>query len=206
MAKEAVLLFGTFNPVTNAHIALGDRVQKLLPDADVIYIPCNGRFLHSWKKLDGQQIFSDEERVRLLTDAVTPRGFQVDSLEVQGLVDGKTYHTVAYFKERYEKVFLCMGMDKVGEFHLWYRAEELLGENRFLICTRSHLHIDDVKTELVEKYRDHFREVSMEDDTQDISATQIREAFLEGTLDLVRDKIPCNVYEFLKKASAQTHS
>lgn len=197
MANEVVLIFGTFNPVTNAHVGMGLAARKARPEADIVYVPTNGRFLHSWKNLDDENTLSDENRVMLLRKAVQAYGFGVETLEVDGTVDGRTYHTVQYFKDRGKQVFICMGMDKVPEYHIWYKGEELLRENRFLICTRSHTHIDDVATDLVKKYRDHFTEIEMDDANQDVSATQIREAFRNGTLEQVRDRMPSVVYEYL---------
>lgn len=195
--NDVILVFGTFNPVTNAHIGMGRAAQRVLPEARVIYIPSNGRFLHSWKNLDEKNTLSDAERAGLLRQAGAPFGFEVDTLEMDGTVDGKTYHTVEYFKKKGYNVYVCMGMDKVPEFELWYYSEELLRENRFLICTRNHTHIADVATPLVQKYMDHFQEVPMDCEMQEISATQVREAYLNGTLEQVRDKIPDCVYTFL---------
>lgn len=198
MANEVVLIFGTFNPVTNAHIGMGIAAKRALPEADIVYVPSSGRFLHSWKNLDVQNTLSDEDRVMLLRSAAANYGFGVETIEVDGTVDGRTYHTVQYFKNLGKKVIICMGMDKVPEFHIWYKGEELLRENRLLICTRSNTHIDDVATELVRQYRDHFTEIEMGEDTQNVSATQIREAYLNGTLEQVRDRMPEVVYEYLR--------
>ncbi len=195
------MLFGTFNPVTTAHVNMGKAVRKALPESDVVYIPSNGRFLHSWKNLDRRNRLSDGDRVRLLREAVEPLGFRVDTLEVDGIVDGKTYYTVQYYKDRGKEVVICMGMDKLGELQKWYRGEELLRENRFLICTRGNVRLRDAATELVNRYLDHFQELPMQEETQNVSATQIREAFLAGELERARDQMPENVYRYFREKS-----
>lgn len=206
MAQEAVLIFGTFNPVTVAHVNMGKAARRAMPGADIVYIPSNGNFLHSWKNLDERNRISDEDRIRLLKGAVEPWGFQVDTLEVDGTVDGKTYHTVKNYKDRGKEVVICMGMDKITEFQKWYRGEELLGENRFLICTRDNLHIRDAATELVNRYLDHFQELPMDEQMQSVSATQIREAFFDGDLERVREQMPENVYQYFNEKISLTET
>lgn len=198
MKDVAVLVFGTFNPVTKAHVALGQAVREKLPEADVIYVPSSGRFLKGWKNLEEKHTLPENNRISLLTNALSPFGFEVSTVEVDGTVDGKTYHTVAYFKERYKQVYICMGMDKVGEFHIWYKGEELVKENQFLICTRNNEHIEDVATPLVERERKHFTEVVLAEEYQEMSASKVREAYLGKRLDTVRNMIPENVYEYLE--------
>lgn len=198
MTREAVLVFGTYNPVTLAHIYLGKCVKALKPDADIIYIPSRRSFIKTWKQYDDNNIFSDEERIALLKECALAEGFGVDTLEVDEIVDGRTILTVEHFKKTYDNVYICMGMDKVLEFHKWYRSDELVADNKFLICTRAGQHISDVATDLVKAHIDNFTEVEMPETMQHISATAVRKAYLDNNLDSVNDLIPTPVYDFLK--------
>ncbi len=199
MIREVVLVFGTYNPVTLAHISLGKCVKALKPEADIIYIPSRRSFIKTWKQYDDDNIFSDEDRINLLRKCVEAEGFSVDTLEVDEVVDGRTILTIEHFKKTYDTVYICMGMDKVLEFHKWYRSEELVSNNKFLICTRAGQHILDVATDLVRAHIGNFTEVAMPEAMQKISATQVRRAALDNDLDSVKDMIPKLVYDFLRK-------
>lgn len=195
---EAVLIFGTFNPVTNAHLELGKKMREVRPDADIIYVPASQDFIKTRKKYDDKNIIPDPDRIDILKKVVETEGFIVSTAEVEKKVDGITYNTVNYFKKTYQDIYICMGMDKVGELHKWYFSEELMSENKFLICTRENQHIEDVATAEEKKYLEHFTEVEMDVQSQEISATLIREAYNDGKLECVRDIIPDEVFYYLK--------
>lgn len=197
---EAVLIFGTFNPITNAHLELGKRMHEVRPEADIIYVPASQDFIKTRKKYDDKNIIPDPDRVDILKKVVEAEGFVVSTAEVDKKVDGITYNTVNFFKETYQNIYICMGMDKVCELHKWYFSEELMSENYFLICTRGNQHIEEVATDEEKKYLSHFTEVEMDVASQEISATQIREAYLDGDLERVRTIIPSEVFEYLSKS------
>lgn len=196
--KTAVLIMGTFNPITTAHVALGSEAKKRLPEADVIYIPSNISFMKDWKNVD-EGFLSDEERVELIKRAVEPLGFVVSDIEVSGVSNGRTYETVAYIKNSgYSEVYLCMGIDKLDELDRWYRADELFTENKVLVFERSGENLESCMTDFIKERREHFIAAAMEDDLEEVSSTKIREAFAEGRPETVRDIIPATIFNLLR--------
>lgn len=192
----AILIFGTFNPVTTAHVNIGLKAGEMIPDSDVVYVPAKDEFLRSWKGFREDSIV--HERVALLEKVAKRYGFKVSHAELDGIVDGKTVNTIEYMKNTvgYSDIILCMGTDKVGELGTWYKGEELVSRNRFIIFERGAT-ADDVMDDLTRKYAANFTFVKEDDKYVDISATEVRNALSEGDLMKVQALVPDEVYEFL---------
>lgn len=196
MKKErVVLVIGTFHPITNAHLHMGEIAKEIYPEADVVYVPSNAKFMKKWKK--NIDFLNDSERMFLLREVASANGFLVSSIELQGKVDGTTIQTVEYFKTKYEKVAICLGMDKMAEVHKWCEAEKLFRENEFIVFTRNEECLDDIESDFVKKHRSHIKEVPLERKYQGVSSTKVREAFKQGRLDDVKHTIPIACYNYL---------
>lgn len=200
MKNKVVLIFGTFNPITNAHLELGIQCKSLIPSADIYYIPSNMNYMKNWKNVD-VSLLKDGERTRLIKYVVSPFGFNVSNIEILGIVNGNTYETVSYFKENlgYEEVIICLGYDKLSELHLWYKAEELISQNKFLVFKRKNKGIRDCECPLILQYKDRFIEVGGNSKYQGVSSTIVRNVYYERKLDDVKDYIPDVVYEYLSQ-------
>ena len=198
MKEKAVLIFGSFNPITNAHINMAETSKKMIPDADIIFIPAKEDFLRSWKRFDDSSIL--KERVPLIKKVAERYGYTVSEIETKGIVDGKTVNTISYLKEHegYGTVYLCMGTDKVNEIGTWYKGEELLRDNRFIILMRDE-HTDDILNAQSALYKDNFIFVREESSFMEISSTAVRNYLNEGNLEAIKDLVPEEVYDLYSK-------
>ncbi|MCR4787304.1 MAG: hypothetical protein K5888_01840 [Lachnospiraceae bacterium] len=194
----AILIFGTFNPVTNAHVNMGTTVSKLYPESDVVFVPAKDAFLKNWKGFDDSAILKN--RIDLLYTVARKHGFKVSDIELTGVVDGRSIHTIEYMKNTlgYSKILFCMGTDKLGEIGAWYRAKDLVSQNRFIVFER-----DPAKTvsacDLVKEYYGNFTFVKEDDVYTSISATEVRTCLSEGSFERIRETVPAEVYEHLKE-------
>ncbi|GEM_PF-289458 len=198
---DAVLIMGTFNPATQAHICLGQLVNQAMPQADVWYVPAMDSFLYSWKCFGKAGVMPGATRIRLLREAIAEAGFpaQVSEIEVKGLVDGKTVRTAAYFRDNlgYERTFICFGTDKIAELERWENGEQLLRENHILVVTRGGDRLADVMTDFTRRFQSHFVELKNKAVYEGISSTNVREAYMDGKIEEVRDFLPACVYRYL---------
>lgn len=187
---KTVLIFGTFNPVTNAHIDMGIRAREAYPDACIVYVPARADFLKGWKKLEKGKTLDEKTRLSLLQDAVYPYGFDVSAIEIEGISDGKTYNTAIHF----ENPIICMGSDKLQELDLWYKIDFLLEKYELLVITRNNY-----KGKLPDSLQAFSAKLHYVDGTfQEVSSTMVRQAYIDGKLDEVKQYIPDNVYNYLK--------
>lgn len=98
--KKFAIIGGSFNPVTKAHVEIGQIASKELPGWQILYIPAPDRFLTSWKSMEKREILSGEKRLLLLEKAVKPHGFLCEDCEVFGKTSARTYDTMQYLRDR----------------------------------------------------------------------------------------------------------
>ena len=192
--KNAVLIPGSFNPVTKAHVAIGIWVKEHIEslgispeETEIFYVPSNMTFMEQWKPVE--RLFDEAERLELLRRAVSPLGFQVLPIEAEGLVDGRTYHTVCYLKERgYDRIFLCFGEDKYSEFPSWYRYRELIQSATILLFPRSPESYRATAGDIAVGPDEGIRLVAAE--IPPISSTMVRNALRGRDAEAVRRLVP----------------
>lgn len=71
--KKCILIFGTFNPITNAHISLGLLAKALYKDSDIYFVIAKTSFLQDWKHYDNKDILSEDARLKLCKEAVVDK-------------------------------------------------------------------------------------------------------------------------------------
>lgn len=198
--KIIILIPGAFNPPTIAHMKIGETLRKNYPWSEIWYLPAMDKYITGWKNQVNPIPFGD--RTTLISYNL-PRPSNVTNIFVntaeQDVGTGKTFDVLSRLKNNFKGTdfVICLGEDKLKELPRWYKYEELVSENRFIIMTRDKSR-DTFPLELL-PYADNFEFLDF--DYSDISSTKIREAHLSGQLDTVREFIPRNVYEYL-----QTHN
>ena len=196
--KKIVFIFGTFNPITNAHIRMGELAKTKFPDARIVYIPSKDRFLRGWKGMDEGSVMDGETRLMLMRDALSSYGFEASDIEMSEEMTGRTYDTLTALHAKYpeSEFYICMGTDKLKEIHLWYKGEDLIKENKWLIIRRGNVPFDAQASEMILKNRENFTEI-LNDSFENVSASLVREALKEGHLETIKALVPANVYEYL---------
>lgn len=198
--KKCVLIFGTFNPITNAHISLGLLAKALYKDSDIYFVIAKTSFLQDWKHYDNKDILSEDARLKLCKEAVAEYDYMhILDVELTDVVDGKTYNTVKYIKDslHYEEVYIICGTDKLTELHQWYRVDDLVTEVKFLVVQRDYFNIQHLPP-FVQQYRDKFEIFTPPTTLQEVSSTKIRNAFNEHNLEYIKEYVPKNVYLYYK--------
>ncbi|MCR5477316.1 MAG: NAD(+) synthase [Lachnospiraceae bacterium] len=196
-----ILIMGTFNPPTKAHVAMGTALRERFPEADICYLPSADRFGREWKGFSGGEALNLHTRAELLRGAVPASVAGVSEVEGDAeKTDGRTYNTARWFREHTGKrIVLAIGADQLGKLGKWYMAEDLAREYEFVIFTRS-LTGEESKAGLPENFtpwKEHF--TFLEFPYGDVSSTRVREAYLEGRLPEIRDLVPENVYRYLEE-------
>ncbi|MBR5420623.1 MAG: hypothetical protein IK115_05695 [Lachnospiraceae bacterium] len=197
MNKELILILGSFNPPTVAHVAMGRVLHDRFPSASVLYLPSNERYLTGWKGLNAGQMMPMEDRVRLLSGAVDPAYAGVSDAEGDAeKTDGRTWNTAEYFRESTgAEVILALGADNLPKLSRWYKGRELAEKYRFAVFCRG---TGSLPAEL-SVYKEHF--LFLPFSYEDISSSQVRKAYVEGRLSEVRSQLPENVYLYLSQNS-----
>lgn len=197
--KTLVIIGGSFNPITNAHIYLGDEVSKMLPDAKILYMPSNLEYISNWKPIEKDEIFSNKNRNKVLQAVFNNLSYNLSNMESTGKLSGRTYDTVKYFSEKFNHIYFVIGSDKLSEIEKWYKFDELMTLTNFIVFSRDNTKFDDIASENLKKYKYKFIEVDMPEKYLGVSSSKVRKAYYNNTLDDVKDDIPYEVYMYLKR-------
>ncbi len=195
---DLILVGGTFNPITNAHIELGETAKRRFPNACVTYVPSRLSYVSGFKEITDNPVFSDENRLKCIKLALDSTDFHLDLSEALGFLTGTTFDTVNYFKKLgYKDISITIGTDKVNELLKWHRYQELLSMVKIIMFNRYGQSFDEVACDEIKAYRDRFIFENISPQNEEISSSQIRELYKEKRLPEIRSLVPEKVYEFL---------
>ncbi|MBQ0026052.1 MAG: adenylyltransferase/cytidyltransferase family protein, partial [Lachnospiraceae bacterium] len=184
--NKIVVLFGSFNPLTNAHINVL-KTAKAAVDADLgLFVATNGDYLRSksvLKKHDCFYLTEDERKETIVKACEKENGLAFWGFELGG-ASPKRYKTLCKIKQEYPmaEIYEVEGADKVQTLVKFKVAEEYVGNTNFIIFERDDI---DVKAligsePLLKKYADHFTVLPPVYGFSEVSSTEIRRRFYAG--------------------------
>lgn len=205
MEKTIVIIGGSFNPPTIAHLVLAN-ITKTMVNADlVLLVPARLSYMTEWKKYQDSDILSDDIRIQALT-TLENDWMKIDRCELDGTVSGTSYDTLVYIKDKYhtQQVYFAIGSDKLEEIPRWYNSEQLLKDNKFVVIKRNNDDIEGIleTNPFLKSYKASFIICTESDEeTQDISSTKVRNEIEKGNYDKVKEMVPDTVYQVLTNNS-----
>lgn len=132
------LLFGSFNPIHNGHLAIAEKcIEENLVDIVHFVVAYQNPFKSEYE-------VSYWDRVGIAEEAISYRNnFVVDTIEydLRDSENGvKTYTVINSIKSKpfiskHEHIIIC-GDDVYNNIKKWYRGVELFNENKFIVFTR----------------------------------------------------------------------
>lgn len=192
---------GTFNPPTNAHIKLAKIAYEMLQADFVLLVPAKQDYMRQWKSYQNSDILSDSLRMKML-HAIEEEWLKIDTCEMDGLVSGSTYDTLEFLRSKYQTndIFFVIGSDKLEEIPRWFRSEELLKLNQFLVLKRGDDNIKKIihETEALSANESAFIACEVDDAYNSVSSTEIRNMLAAGSeAEKIRELVPDKVYQLL---------
>jgi nicotinate-nucleotide adenylyltransferase len=164
------LLFGSFNPVHNGHLAMAHAALQTNKCDEVWFVVSPHNPL---KSLD--TLASANDRAHMVSLALQNESkIKICTIEFDMPTPSYTIHTIRKLKEEYPSFnfhILC-GTDVVNSLPAWYKFKELIQEVKFLVCSRE-IENQFASHSLVQEYSEQFEFIAFEE--MDVSSTQIRE-------------------------------
>ena len=128
------LLFGSFNPVHNGHLAMAHAALQSNKCDEVWFVVSPHNPL---KSLD--TLASANDRAHMVSLALQNESkIKICTIEFDMPTPSYTIHTIRKLKEEYPSFnfhILC-GTDVVNQLSAWYKYEELIQSVTFLVCSR----------------------------------------------------------------------
>jgi nicotinate-nucleotide adenylyltransferase len=196
--NKILLIPGSFNPITNAHIDMAKVAQKKVNAEKVYFIPAHDTYVAQKRTL-----IPGKSRCKLIEEA-TPNDMTYISYEVDSFLPQKTYDTVAKLRKDFDKdykfydFYICLGMDNIKTLTTWYNWQQFVEENMFIACVREGQSLDEsLKEAGFTQYKDRFTEIMIPENH--ISSSLVRNLCEQGKFDEIKDIVPKNVYEYLRR-------
>lgn len=193
-SRKIGILGGTFDPIHNAHLLLGEAAREQFGLDRVIFIP---NYLAHLKNRTA--VSSGDTRYQMVKMAISDNPyFTCSRLEIDKPEGTYTIDTLEDLKLMYpgDELYLILGGDSVIGIDTWYRFKDLLKSCIILAAVREEddlVALDKKRRELQKLYDADIRILTF--NRIDISSTDIRERVRTGRS--VRYMLPDEVIEFM---------
>ena len=198
--KLTAVFGGTFDPVHFGHVGLAEYLLAHGHADRIVFLPAP----HPPHK-PGLAPAPFADRAAMLRAAIAGHpGMSVSEIEAERPGPSYTVDTLDVLKKRYpaEHFVWVVGTDSLNQLHLWYEAERLVRENRFLSYPRPGAEADpDLlkkvwPPELFEKLSGSVLAGAPEFDP---SSTAVRQSLFERGADACRDLLPGPVLNYIEE-------
>jgi nicotinate-nucleotide adenylyltransferase len=193
-SRKIGILGGTFDPIHNAHLLLGEAAREQFGLDRIIFIPNN--LAHHINRND---VSSGDTRYQLVKMAISDNPyFTCSRLEIDKPEGSYTVDTINDLKMMYpgDELYLILGGDSVMGIDTWYRSDELLKSCIILTAVRAGddlASLDKKRQELADRFGADVRLLNF--NRIDISSTDIRQRVRTGRS--VRYLMPDACIEFM---------
>ncbi len=181
---KIAVLFGSFNPFTNAHLAAMKTAVETLQADQGLFVATNGQYLRRKTVKTGDPFYlTEEERREIIekTCADEPKlsfwGFEM------GGTNPARYKTLCKIQKQYPdaQLYEVQGADKVRSDAKVGSAEDYLSHIRFAVFDRDDIDLEQAiaADPLLSRYRDSFTLLPALP-VAEISSTAVRKRFYAG--------------------------
>ena len=182
---KIAVLFGSFNPMTNAHISALKKAVEFLNADKGLFVATNGKYLkRKTIKINDAFYLTEEERQEIIVNVCNSEQY----LEFWGFEMGgtnpKRYKTLAKIQKQYPEaeIYEVQGADKVRSIPKMGDCEEYVSHIKFAVFKRDEIDLDNLleKDPLLSQYKKQFTILPALENGTEISSTEVRRCFYEG--------------------------
>ena len=196
---KITVLFGSYNPLTNAHVAAMKTAVNAIGADLGLFVATNGQYLkRKTVKIDDAFYLSEDERKEIIKNVCAPEpNLEFWGFELGG-INPSRFKTLCKIQKQYPdaEIYEIQGADKVHTLLKSSHGEEYVGKFRFVIFERYGIDLDAMFREnpLLGKLRDSFVILPP---IEEISSTEVRNRFYAG--EDFSDLVPGAVIEVMGK-------
>ena len=192
--RKIGIMGGTFDPIHNAHLVLGESTYRQFDLDEVLFMPAKQP-----PHKTGKEISPVEDRVAMVRLAIAEKPYFTCSEFELGL-PGKSYtaHTLTALHELHPEAqyYFIMGGDSLFALDEWYEPSVILSHAVILAAVREDYDTTDMKAQinyLTERFGGRIE--LLYTPKMDISSTEIRESI--RTDKSVSDVVPSPVEDYI---------
>lgn len=197
--NKILLIPGSFNPITNAHVDMALTAKKAVNADAVLFIPAHDTYVAKKKTL-----IPGYCRVSLINSMPNcdENNMWASEVETTSFFPQRTYNTIAQIRDMNEKdyifneYYICLGMDNIETLTTWYNWKPFVEEYNFVACVREGQNLETALREAnLMEYKNHFTEIQIPENHT--SSSLVRDLCEKGEFEKVKELVPRNVYEYL---------
>ena len=198
---KIAVLFGSFNPFTNAHMAAMKTAVEALQADKGLFVATNGQYLRkkTVKHNDPFYLTEDERKEIIEKTCAGDEKLSFWGFEMGGINPAR-YKTLCKIQKQYPdaQLYEIQGADKVRTISMSKTGEEYISHIRFVVFDRDGIDLAQLIAEdpLLNKHRDAFLLLPALAETE-ISSTVVRERFYAG--EDCSQLIPAAAVDVLKR-------
>ena len=198
---KITVLFGSFNPLTNAHVAMMKNAVEAIGADLGLFVATNGQYLkRKTVKIDDPFYLSEDERKEIIENICSfEPNLEFWGFELGG-INPSRFKTLCKIQKQYPdaEIYEIQGADKVHTLLKSSHGEEYLGKFRFIVFERYGIDLDALFREnpLLTKLMDSFVVLPPLDE---ISSTEVRRRFYVGEdfSDLVPQAVATDMGKYM---------
>lgn len=169
--KNKVLIYGgSFNPPTIAHVIMAKYLMNELEPKELLVVPT---YDPPHKKEGRINVYEKFDMVKETFEEIP--GVHVTDVEYKLRGVSYTYKTIETLREKYDELYLVMGMDSFLSFPKWVKPERILELANIIVLKRGGYTFKS--NELYEKNKEKF--FFLDNPVLEMSSTFVREQILE---------------------------
>lgn len=164
---------GSFNPVHNMHIYIGEYLINNNYLDKVIYMPHGTNYKYKNNLIDNKDRYN-----MLLLATKNNNNLEVSDYELTD-EESFTIDTLNYFKNKYkdDEIYFICGYDNLDYIDKWKNGNEILTNYPLIVISRKNYNIDEILT----RYKQYNPKIIVSNiEMNDISSTIIRNNIKEN--------------------------
>ena len=176
------VLFGSFNPLTNAHVSALKTAVDVIGADKGLFVATNGQYLKRKVVKIGDPFYLPEDERKVIIEQVSKSELNLEfwGFELGG-INPSRFKTLCKIQKQYPdaEIYEIQGADKVHTLLTTSHGEEYVSNFRFVIFERNGIDLDEMFNEspLLSQQRASFVILPPIDE---ISSTEVRNRFYAG--------------------------
>ena len=203
------VLFGSFNPLTNAHIAMLKMAVDALGADKGLFVATNGKYLKRKAVKIGDAFYLTEDERREIIERVceSEENLEFACFELGGATPSR-FKTLCKLQKQYPdaEIFEVMGADKVHTLYKSSHAEDYLTQFKIAVIGRKGIDLEPMFAEqpILDAHRSSFVMLPALVDGSEISSTEVRRRFYAG--EDFADIVPAATIDVLSRHKSSDFS
>ena len=179
------VLFGSFNPLTNAHVAVMKNAVEAIGADLGLFVATNGQYLKRKSvKIDDPFYLSEDERKEIIENICSfEPNLEFWGFELGG-INPSRFKTLCKIQKQYPdaEIYEIQGADKVHTLYKSSHAEDHLTQFKIAVIGRKGIDLEPMFAEqpILDAHRSSFVMLPAIADGSEISSTEVRRRFYAG--------------------------